>query len=193
MSFTEALRYLDRHINLEARAGYFEDLSLNSMEKLMELSGDPNKAFRSIHVTGTNGKGSTATMFARLLQAQGLRVGRYSSPHLASITETHGISRHEDGQIRSEDPAGEHGDDTMVSMNMFGFPQSLFPHLQSQWESFYDEFGSEPKTEYLLPDVVDRLRESGEMTVVVPVSAEEWIGVTNPNDLEPARAKLAHR
>ena len=87
MSFTEALRYLDRHINLEARAGYFEDLSLNSMEKLMELSGDPNKAFRSIHVTGTNGKGSTATMIARLLQAQGLRVGRYSSPHLASITE----------------------------------------------------------------------------------------------------------
>ncbi len=116
-----------------------------------------------------------------------------SDGHLASITETHGISRHEDGQIRSEDPAGEHSDDTMVSMNMFGFPQTLFPHLQSQWESFYDEFGGEPKTEYLLPDVVDRLREAGEMTVVVPVSAEEWIGVTNPNDLEPARAKLAHR
>lgn len=87
MSFTEALRYLDRHINLEARAGFFEDLSLNSMEKLMELSGDPHKAFRTIHVTGTNGKGSTATMIARLLQAQGLRVGRYSSPHLDSITE----------------------------------------------------------------------------------------------------------
>ncbi len=87
MSFTEALRYLDQHINLEARAGYFEDLSLNSMERLMELSGDPHRAFRSIHITGTNGKGSTATMIARLLQAQGLRVGRYSSPHLDSITE----------------------------------------------------------------------------------------------------------
>jgi dihydrofolate synthase/folylpolyglutamate synthase len=87
MSFTEAIRYLDKHINLEARAGHFEDLSLNSMTELMELSGDPHQAFRSIHVTGTNGKGSTATMIARLLQAQGLRVGRYSSPHLASITE----------------------------------------------------------------------------------------------------------
>lgn len=87
MSFTEALRFLDRHINLEARAGYFEDLSLNSMESLMGLSGDPHRAFRSIHVTGTNGKGSTTTMIARLLQAQGLRVGRYSSPHLSSITE----------------------------------------------------------------------------------------------------------
>ena len=87
MSFTEALRFLDRHINLEARAGFFEDLSLNSMQRLMELSGDPQNAFASIHVTGTNGKGSTATMIARLLQAQGLRVGRYSSPHLSSITE----------------------------------------------------------------------------------------------------------
>ena len=66
MSFTEALRYLDSHINLEARAGYFEDLSLNSMERLMEISGDPHKAFRTIHVTGTNGKGSTATMISRL-------------------------------------------------------------------------------------------------------------------------------
>lgn len=87
MSFAESLRYLDKHINLEARAGHFEDLSLNSMQALMDISGDPQRAFRSIHVTGTNGKGSTATMIARLLQAQGLRVGRYSSPHLTSITE----------------------------------------------------------------------------------------------------------
>lgn len=112
---------------------------------------------------------------------------------LLSITETHGISRHADGVIRSEDPVGEHGDDTLVSMNMFGFPQSLFAHLASQWDTFYRDFGAEPKTEYLLPDVVDSLRESGEMRVVVPRSQEEWIGVTNPNDLEPARAKLAHR
>jgi dihydrofolate synthase/folylpolyglutamate synthase len=87
MNFTEALRFLDKHINLEARAGYFEDLSLNAMEALMGLSGDPHLAYRTIHVTGTNGKGSTATMIARLLQAKGLKVGRYSSPHLSSITE----------------------------------------------------------------------------------------------------------
>ena len=87
MNFSEALRFLDKHINLEARAGYFEDLSLNAMEALMGLSGDPHLAYRTIHVTGTNGKGSTATMIARLLQAKGLKVGRYSSPHLSSITE----------------------------------------------------------------------------------------------------------
>jgi bifunctional N-acetylglucosamine-1-phosphate-uridyltransferase/glucosamine-1-phosphate-acetyltransferase GlmU-like protein len=116
-----------------------------------------------------------------------------SDGELESITETHGISRHADGQIRSEDPEGEHGDDAKVSMNMFAFPQLLFPHLVEQWDAFYDEFGAEAKTEYLLPDVVDRLRKAGELTVIVPSSSEEWIGVTNPNDLGPAREKLVHR
>lgn len=103
MSFREALRYLDQHINLEARAGHFEGLSLKSMEQLMELSADPHRAFRSIHVTGTNGKGSTATMISRLVQAQGLRVGRYSSPHLDSITERVEI----DGEPVSREQFGE--------------------------------------------------------------------------------------
>lgn len=148
----------------------------------------------------TGGDGSTGALVAfelsKTLPLEGSvsrGVCAVEDGELQSITETHGISRHNDGQIRSEDPPGEHGDDTLVSMNMFGFPQSLFPHLASQWEAFYAEFGGEPKTEYLLPDVVDRLRESGEMRVVVPRSHEEWIGVTNPNDLEPARAKLSHR
>lgn len=112
---------------------------------------------------------------------------------LDSITETHGIARADDGVIRSEDPAGDLAEDTMVSMNMFAFSQSLFGHLQSQWDEFYEKFSEEPKTEYLLPDVVDRLRQEGELSVKVPVSQEEWIGVTNPNDLDPAREKLAHR
>lgn len=116
-----------------------------------------------------------------------------SEGELLSITETHGISRHDDGVIRSEDPAGEHADGTLVSMNMFGFPRSLFAHLASQWDTFFAEHGDEPKTEYLLPDVVDSLRASGDLRMLVPRSHEAWIGVTNPNDLGPARDKLAHR
>lgn len=112
---------------------------------------------------------------------------------LGSITETHGIAMGEDGVIRSEDPEGVLEATTPVSMNMFAFPQALFPHLATQWDEFHAEFGDQPKTEYLLPDVVDRLRASGDLTVVVPESSEEWIGVTNPNDLDPARARLAHR
>ena len=113
--------------------------------------------------------------------------------HLVSITETHGIERGSDGVIASEDPPGRLADDTLVSMNMFAFPQSLFGHLSAQWDSFHAENAEDPKREYLLPDVVDRLRQSGDLTVVVPRSHEAWIGVTNPNDLEPARQKLAER
>lgn len=112
---------------------------------------------------------------------------------LLSITETHGIARGDDGTIRSEDPPGELAPDTLVSMNMFAFPQSLFGHLSSQWDAFYAEYAADPKVEYLLPDVVDRLRRSGEMHVLVPTSTEEWIGVTNPSDLDPARERLAAR
>lgn len=87
LSFTEALRFLDKHINREANAGSFEGLNLDVMHEMMSLSADPHVAYRTIHVTGTNGKGSTATMIARILQESGLRVGRYSSPHLESVTE----------------------------------------------------------------------------------------------------------
>ncbi len=57
------------------------------MTSLIDLLGEPQRAYPVIHVTGTNGKTSTARMIDALLQAFGLRVGRFTSPHLQSITE----------------------------------------------------------------------------------------------------------
>ncbi len=57
------------------------------MQALVDLLGDPQRAFRGIHLTGTNGKTSTARMVDELLRGFGLRVGRYTSPHLTSVTE----------------------------------------------------------------------------------------------------------
>ena len=54
---------------------------------LVDLLGDPQRTYRSIHLTGTNGKTTTARMLEELLHAFGLRTGRYTSPHLSSITE----------------------------------------------------------------------------------------------------------
>ncbi len=48
----------------------------------MELLGDPQEAYPSVHITGTNGKGSTAAMVTALLGARGLTVGTYTSPNL---------------------------------------------------------------------------------------------------------------
>jgi dihydrofolate synthase/folylpolyglutamate synthase len=92
VDLTGALAYLDEHINLEAtkdgpRAGAVHGLSLERMRGIVDVLGDPHLAAPVIHVTGTNGKGSTARIITALLGAHGLTAGTYASPHLESITE----------------------------------------------------------------------------------------------------------
>ena len=55
-SLSESLAWLDEHINLEARAGNIQGLSLGRMRSLVDVLGDPQKAYPVIHLTGTNGK-----------------------------------------------------------------------------------------------------------------------------------------
>ncbi|MED7953264.1 folylpolyglutamate synthase/dihydrofolate synthase family protein [Streptomyces sp. BE303] len=61
--------------------------SLDRIEALMDILGQPQRSFPSIHITGTNGKTSTARMVEQLLNAFELRTGRYTSPHVESVTE----------------------------------------------------------------------------------------------------------
>jgi dihydrofolate synthase/folylpolyglutamate synthase len=61
--------------------------SLDRIAAVMELLGDPQKAYPVIHVTGTNGKTSTTRMIERLLREMGLSTGRFTSPHLHDIRE----------------------------------------------------------------------------------------------------------
>ena len=87
MDLTAALRYLDEHVNLEATAGRVEGLSLERMRALASVLGDPQDAYRVIHITGTNGKGSTTRIITELLRELGLAVGTYTSPHLERVNE----------------------------------------------------------------------------------------------------------
>lgn len=61
--------------------------SLGRIRALTDLLGDPQRAYPVIHLTGTNGKGSTAAMIDSLLRSVGLRTGRFTSPHLMDVTE----------------------------------------------------------------------------------------------------------
>ena len=61
--------------------------SLERVEWALDLLGSPERAYRNVHITGTNGKTSTARMAERLLAATGMRTGRFTSPHLATIRE----------------------------------------------------------------------------------------------------------
>src|ERR1700685_1014809 len=63
------------------------DPTLDRITALVDLLGDPHRAYPVIHLTGTNGKTSTARMTERLLRARGLRTGLFTSPHLTSIRE----------------------------------------------------------------------------------------------------------
>ena len=62
-------------------------LGLDRTRAVLRVMGNPHERFRSFHVAGTNGKGSTVATLAALLRARGLRVGVYSSPHLVDFTE----------------------------------------------------------------------------------------------------------
>jgi Folylpolyglutamate synthase len=66
-------------------AAYKKDL--DNINRLCEFLGHPQKNFRSIHVGGTNGKGSTSHMLAAILQTAGYKTGLYTSPHLRDFRE----------------------------------------------------------------------------------------------------------
>jgi dihydrofolate synthase / folylpolyglutamate synthase len=83
----DALAYLDAHINREAVAGRIRGLSLDPVRRLVGALGDPQHAYPVIHVTGTNGKGSTAHLISAALEGQGLTVGLYTSPHIDRVNE----------------------------------------------------------------------------------------------------------
>ncbi|WP_029068756.1 bifunctional folylpolyglutamate synthase/dihydrofolate synthase [Jonesia quinghaiensis] len=61
--------------------------TLDRVRHVLDLLGNPQNAYRTIHITGTNGKTSTARMVEALIDEHGLRTGRFTSPHLTSVTE----------------------------------------------------------------------------------------------------------
>jgi dihydrofolate synthase/folylpolyglutamate synthase len=92
VAVTEAKRYADllrmAEVDITSRWGEGRmSPSKERIEALVDLLGQPQRSFRSIHLTGTNGKTSTARMVDDLVRAFGLRTGRFTSPHLAEITE----------------------------------------------------------------------------------------------------------
>lgn len=72
---------------LEARGFTRYVFDLARIQELLDVLGSPQRAYPSIHITGTNGKTSTARMIDAVLRAHGLHTGRYTSPHLETVRE----------------------------------------------------------------------------------------------------------
>ncbi|MGH9282439.1 MAG: bifunctional folylpolyglutamate synthase/dihydrofolate synthase, partial [Acidimicrobiales bacterium] len=86
-TYEEALVWLESHANLEAAVAMPAPPTLDRMRRLVALMGDPQAAAPVVHLTGTNGKGSTARMITALLGERGLGVGTYTSPDLERVNE----------------------------------------------------------------------------------------------------------
>lgn len=89
-TYKAALTYLSTKTNYERmlRVGYnHTNFNLARMQRLLDGLGNPQKKFKSLHIAGTKGKGSTCHMLAGMLQNIGLKVGLYTSPHLLDIRE----------------------------------------------------------------------------------------------------------
>ena len=102
---------------------------------------------------------------------------------LTAIVEQEGISR-ADNHL----PEG-----TLVSMNLWAFSPAFFDALGDGFTRFLVQHRDNPTAEYLLPHAVATEMKKGALTVKVVTTEETWIGVTNPDDLEVARAALASR
>lgn len=88
MTYQQALDYLFSQLPMFSRTGApAYKPGLDTSIQLAAQFGNPHKRFKSIHVGGTNGKGSTSHLIASVLQSQGYKVGLYTSPHLVDFRE----------------------------------------------------------------------------------------------------------
>ncbi|ANQ49333.1 bifunctional folylpolyglutamate synthase/dihydrofolate synthase [Flammeovirga sp. MY04] len=88
MNYQETLDFLYAQLPMyqrEGKAAFKKDLT-NTIE-LCKFLGNPENKFKSIHIAGTNGKGSSSHLMASVLQEAGYKVGLYTSPHLKNFTE----------------------------------------------------------------------------------------------------------
>ena len=81
MNYTETLAYLD------GLGKFGIHLGMERIEALLKELGNPEQKVRTIHVTGTNGKGSVTSMITNILLVSGLKVGKFTSPHLVRYNE----------------------------------------------------------------------------------------------------------
>src|ERR1700678_2832444 len=88
--YAKALRFLSTLSDFERLriVRYNSDnFNLDRMRSLLKKIGNPHDQFRSVHIAGTKGKGSTCAMVAAMLQSNGYKVGLYTSPHLVDVRE----------------------------------------------------------------------------------------------------------
>ena len=110
LTYDQALAYLAQFINYESgqRVPYVpEHFNLDAFAAFLHELGDPHRAFPSVLIAGSKGKGSTAAMIAAILSQAGLRTGLFTNPHLVTLRERTQIDRQLIGQQAFADLVSE--------------------------------------------------------------------------------------
>ncbi len=115
---------------------------------------------------------------------------RDGNGRLIRLVETHGIGRYGD-TIQAVDPVGELSPEASVSMNIWALPMSAIERLAEQWTTFHGSHADSLTAEFLLPEALDEQRLEGRLPIEVVDTDEDWIGITNQEDLAVARAAFA--
>lgn len=126
MTYQQTIDFLYTRLPMFTRVGaiaYKKDM--HNTLALLQVLGNPHHSFKSIHVAGTNGKGSTSHMLAAIFHRCGYKTGLYTSPHLYDFRERIKVSEENALAIVSE---------TFV----VNFVQSILPHIDSIDPSFFE-------------------------------------------------------
>ncbi len=194
MSYSAALDSLHARVGeLHAQPGQpRRKFRLEEMRTLVEALGHPERAFRSVLIAGTNGKGSTAATLASILQRAGYRCGLYTSPHLVRVNERVQI----DGQPIADDDFARHYflvDDCarqLVQAGRLPTPPSFFESLTAlAFEAFAEAHVDVAVLEVGMGGRLDATNIVEPLvSVITDISLDhmEWLGDTIP---EIAREK----
>jgi dihydrofolate synthase/folylpolyglutamate synthase len=122
MTYEETLAFLYERLPMFSRIGaQAVKPGLDNIERLCDSLGEPQSAFPSIHIAGTNGKGSVSHMLASVLMACGYRTGLYTSPHLRDFRERIRI----DGEM-------------MPAHDIVSFTERIMPEIERLSPSFFE-------------------------------------------------------
>ena len=166
------------------------DPTIDRVRRIVDVLGDPQRSFRAIHLTGTNGKTSTARMIDALLRELGLRVGRFTSPHLSTVRERIAIDGEPISQaawVQAWDDVAPYiqiVDDELVSSGKYG-PNGILSFFEVLTAMAFAAFADAPVDvavievgmggEWDSTNVVD-----AEVAVITPIALdhERWLGHT---------------
>lgn len=110
-----------------------------------------------------------------------------SNQNLVSVEEVLKIKRQEDGKVIRQDKGTELHEDSIVSMNFWGFHPTYFRRLEQGFHDFVRNNKDNPTAEYYIPVLIDEMINNGEITLSVIPSHDNWYGVTYIEDAERVR------